>query len=161
MQRTVTPFGASAQTRSAPANVAPAVMPTKIPSLCANSPLQIECFNLHIEVHVWRREFVDLDDRCVADGFKNVLKSCHRHPLGACIDTRRNLHFGAAIKTQKPLRLDQDQGGQARTGRIYGLRVKRIARVHSDGVIGIAGFLSPDKSRGRTNEGIADGLYFS
>jgi hypothetical protein len=40
MQSTVPPFGASAHTRKAPANVAPAVMPTKIPSFCAKSRLQ-------------------------------------------------------------------------------------------------------------------------
>src|SRR5208282_5109616 len=40
MQSTVAPFGASVQTRRAPANVAPAVMPTKIPSFCAKSRLR-------------------------------------------------------------------------------------------------------------------------
>src|SRR5438270_120730 len=40
MHKTVEPFGASAQTLSAPAKVAPEVMPTKIPSFFARSWLQ-------------------------------------------------------------------------------------------------------------------------
>src|ERR1700724_2987287 len=40
MHKTVEPLGASAQTRNAPAKVAPEVMPTKMPSFCANSRLQ-------------------------------------------------------------------------------------------------------------------------
>src|SRR6516165_2540002 len=59
---------------------------------------RIECFNLHIDVHVWWREFVDLDDRCIADSFKNVLKSCHRRPLGACIE-RDGTYISSATKT--------------------------------------------------------------
>src|SRR6516225_8584779 len=41
MQRILAPFGASAATFSAPAKVAPALMPTKIPSFCASSTLHL------------------------------------------------------------------------------------------------------------------------
>ena len=44
MQRMFAPFGASAATFRAPANVAPAVMPTKMPSLRASSPLHLMPF---------------------------------------------------------------------------------------------------------------------
>jgi hypothetical protein len=62
-------------------------------------------------------EPIDLDDRRIPDRFENILKSCHRRPLGACIDQEHDLSEHS--QHRDPFRLDQDQGGYWHIRRTY------------------------------------------
>ena len=92
MQRMFAPFGASAATLSAPANVAPALMPTKMPSLRASSPLHLIAFGAR-----------DVDDSVD-----------HFHVYGICGQLRDEVRRPAL----HGMRLEGRMGGGRRSVRI-------------------------------------------
>src|ERR1700690_2757024 len=74
MQRTVDPGAASLQTCSAPANVAPEVIPTKIPSFCASCLLQ--CMASAFAIVSTRSIRPELTASSVSLGMKSGLQPC-------------------------------------------------------------------------------------